>query len=86
MQLETKVSGVAGVRARAREGHFKMRFSWRAIILALAFSALSACAHKDLTAPCEAGSGFFGWLDGSANAFACGSMRPVNSEGDDGLR
>jgi hypothetical protein len=63
-----------------------MVLSWRAIILALALSALSACAHRDLTAPCQATSGFFGWLDGSANAFACGPMRRVNSEGDDGLR
>jgi hypothetical protein len=86
MQLETIVNDAASFRAREGQGHFKMRFSWRAIILALAFSSLSACAHKDLTAPCEAGSSFFGWLDGSANAFACGPMRPVNSEGDNGLR
>jgi hypothetical protein len=63
-----------------------MGLSWRAMILALALSTLSACAHKDLTAPCEVGSGFFGWLYGSANAFACEPMRRVNVEGDDGLR
>jgi hypothetical protein len=63
-----------------------MKISWRAGILALTLSTLSACAHRDLTAPCEAGAGLFGWLDGSGNAFACEPMRRVNPEGDDGLR
>jgi hypothetical protein len=63
-----------------------MKISWRAGILALTLSTLSACAHRDLTAPCEAGAGLFGWLDGSANAFACEPLRPINDGGGIGLR
>ena len=62
-----------------------MKYVTRVGIAALLGLALSACAHKDLTAPCGFdGGGLFGWL--SASAFACGEMRPVNSEGNDGGR
>ncbi len=63
-----------------------MKLTWRALLLALALSTLAACAHKDLSAPCEAGSGLFGWFEASGNAFACEPLRPVNEGGDDGLR
>jgi hypothetical protein len=74
------------MRDREGEGVFKMKLTWRALLLALAFSTLAACAHKDLTAPCGAGSGWFGWLEASGAAFACEPLRPINDGGDDGLR
>jgi hypothetical protein len=80
------VNGAAATRARAWEGFFKMKLSWRALLLALALSTLAACAHKDLTAPCEAGSGWFGWFEASGNAFACEPLRPINDGGEVGLR
>jgi len=45
-------------------------------LVAAAALSLSACAHRDLTAPCAAGSSW-----GSAFAAAevgCGLMRPAN--------
>jgi hypothetical protein len=52
----------------------------RAAIVALAvgFVALSACAHKDLLAPCYRDTSF--WWSGSALAAAsdCGPLLPVN--------
>ena len=52
----------------------------RAAIVALAgaFVGLSACAHKDLVAPCYRDTSF--WWSGSALAAAsdCGPLLPVN--------
>ena len=51
---------------------------WRTAVLAvltMAFAALTACAHQDLTAPCTRD----GWLSlGIAYASDCGVLRPVN--------
>jgi hypothetical protein len=47
-------------------------------ILTVSFSALTACAHQDLTAPCTRD----GWLSlGIAYASDCGALRPVNPDG-----
>lgn len=55
----------------------------RAGLAALVCLALSACAHKDLTAPCGFdGAGAFDWL--SASAVACEELRPINTGGGDG--
>ncbi|SEF13259.1 hypothetical protein SAMN05444161_8902 [Rhizobiales bacterium GAS191] len=43
---------------------------WMLILLGL-LCGLAACAHKDLTAPCDRGEG--GWFSD------CGRLRPVNS-------
>lgn len=45
------------------------------ILLAGALVALSACAHKDLVAPCEFSAGF---NLGPAFARDCGEARPIN--------
>jgi hypothetical protein len=46
------------------------------IAAALTLAALSACAHRDLKAPCSASAD---WLDSSAYAdTSCGLMFPVN--------
>jgi hypothetical protein len=47
-------------------------------VLTASFSALTACAHQDLTAPCARD----GWLSfESAYASDCGTLRPVNPDG-----
>lgn len=48
------------------------------VALALGFVALSACAHKDLMAPCYRDTSL--WWSGSALAAAsdCGPLLPVN--------
>jgi hypothetical protein len=48
------------------------------VVLTVSFSVLTACAHRDLTAPCTRD----GWLSlGTAYASDCGMLRPVNPEG-----
>ena len=45
-------------------------------VLTMAFAALTACAHQDLTAPCTGD----GWLSlGTAYASDPGVLRPVKS-------
>lgn len=46
-----------------------------AILLAGAIVTLSACAHRDLVAPCEFSGGF---NLGPALARDCGEARPIN--------
>jgi hypothetical protein len=51
----------------------------RYFLLALGAAAglsMSACAHKDLTAPCTAGSSWGSAF--AADEAGCGLMRPVN--------
>jgi hypothetical protein len=58
----------------------RKRIAKRAFVvgLGMALSALSACAHKDLMAPCTRDS--FLWSFGRAYAAAsdCGPLLPVN--------
>jgi hypothetical protein len=64
-----------------RTRHLTIRRAGKAgalAILTAAFSALTACAHQDLTAPCARD----GWLSfGTAYASDCGVLRPVNPDG-----
>jgi hypothetical protein len=56
----------------------------RAILIAaaaLTLTALSACAHRELKAPCSASTD---WFDSSAYADTCGPMLPVNQEAPSG--
>jgi hypothetical protein len=46
--------------------------------LALSISSLSACAHKDLTAPCSRDSHWFSSFGGAYAATDCGPLLPVN--------
>ena len=58
-----------------------MQHVWRLTLVAAAFLTMSGCAHKDLVAPCDAGSGgLFGWAWPSSSAWACEEMRPINEE------
>ncbi len=53
----------------------------RTVLFGLTLLALSACAHEDLTAPCDAtdNGGLFGWLERSGRAFACEPMRRIGA-------
>ena len=56
-----------------------MRHVWRLTLVAALFLTMSACAHKDLVAPCEAGAGgILGWAWPSSSAWACEEMQPIN--------
>ena len=57
---------------------WRAKKAWAVAILTVSFMALTACAHRDLTAPCARD----GWLPlGTAYASDCGALRPVNPDG-----
>ena len=49
-----------------------------AIALALGMLSLSACAHRDLTAPCSRDAHWLSMFGSAIAATDCGTLQPVN--------